>query len=123
MFLVSNGGWSPLSLESLFLDCQDHVITWMTSSVILWEHCYPPYCLKWQSSPGWSEAVCCAMAEFQIQLFEASTRCKTSFRTKMLDPLSVAFIAFFPRAQEESWYVYTLAKTLFRILIPHGESS
>ena len=24
------GGWSPVSLESLFLDCQDHVITWVT---------------------------------------------------------------------------------------------
>ena len=33
------------------------------------------------------------------------------------------FYSFFQRAQEESWYVYTLAKTLFRILIPHGESS
>ena len=37
------------------------------------------------------------LVEFQIELFEAtcSTRCKTGFRTKMLDRLSVAFIAFF----------------------------
>ena len=63
---------------------------------------YRPYCLKWQSSPGWSEAVCCAMADFQIQLFEASTRCKTSFRTKMLNPLSVAFIAFFKELRKRA---------------------
>ena len=59
------------------------------------------------------------MVEFQIELFEASTRCKTGFRTKTLDRLLVAFIAFFVRAQES---LYTLAKTLFRILIPLGES-
>ena len=51
---------------------------------------------------SWSEAVCCAMVEFQIELFEASTRCKTSLRTKMLDPLSVAFIAFFEELRKRA---------------------
>ena len=50
-----------------------------------------------------SEAVCCcAMEDFQIELFDASTRCKTSFRTKMLDPLSVAFIAFFEELRKRA---------------------
>ena len=51
---------------------------------------------------SWSEIVCCAMVEFQKELFEANTRCKTGFGTKMLDPSSVAFYSFFRRAQEES---------------------
>ena len=59
---------------------------------------------------SWSEAVCCAMIEFQIELFEAGTRCKTGFRTKMLDPLSVAFIAFFEDLRKRASLV---------ILIPH----
>ena len=55
---------------------------------------------------SWSEAVCCAMIEFQIELFEAGTRCKTGFRTKMLDPLS----AFFEDLRKRASLV---------ILIPH----
>ena len=39
----------------------------------------------------------------------------------MLDPLSVAFMAFFEELRKRA-YKYNLAKTLFQILIPHGES-
>ena len=40
---------------------------------------------------SWSEIVCCAMVEFQKELFEVNTRYKTGFGTKMLDPSPVAF--------------------------------
>ena len=43
---------------------------------------------------SWSEIVCCAMVEFQKELLDAYTRCKTGFGTKMLDPSSVAFYNF-----------------------------
>ena len=116
------GGWSPVSLESPFLDCHDHVITWVTWSVInIVGALLSSILLKMTIISCRSEAVCCAMVEFQIELFEASTRCKTGCRTKMLDPLSVAFIAFFEELRKRA-YKYNLAKTLFQILIPHGES-
>ena len=37
------------------------------------------------------------------------------FQNQNVESFVSCFYSFFQRAQEESWYVYTLAKTLFRI--------
>ena len=47
---------------------------------------------------SWSVIVCCAMVEFQKELFEANTRCKTGFGTKMLDPLTFKAIHWSARS-------------------------
>ena len=54
---------------------------------------------------SWSEIVCCAMVEFQKELFEANTRLKTGFGTKMLDPSSVVLYSYPSELSSPELYV------------------